>query len=280
MAEDAVEGLLVRGNPQVTAGTVVEVTPDGEWWRYPGIEVLRLKTGERLARRNDAFEAFIVVVRGAAVFEVDGTALTRTPFRESPFIDPPSGAYVPPSTVWEVRAISDLEIAICTAPAETGVPAHAVLPDDVACETRGEGTNTRHVRDLLPESRPLAERLLVVEARTPGGCWSSYPPHKHDTADPPRESELEELYFYRIDPPTGFALQRVYTDDRALDVSMAPGDCDLVMVPRGYHPVGAPHGHDVWYLNVMAGPRRVWATRVDPDFAWLIADIAPNDEEA
>ena len=105
---------------------------------------------------------------------------------------------------------------------------------------------------------------------TPGGNWSSYPPHKHDTEDPPVESRLEEIYFYRFARPEGFAFQRVYTPDRSLDESLAPGDGDVVLVPRGYHPVGVPAGYDCYYLNIMAGPTRAWHFTIDPDHAWLM----------
>jgi 5-deoxy-glucuronate isomerase len=111
----------------------------------------------------------------------------------------------------------------------------------------------------------------VVEVVTPGGNWSSYPPHKHDRDDPPEESLLEETYYHRLRPAQGFAFQRVYSDDGSLDETMAVADGDVVLVPRGYHPVGAAHGYDLYYLNVMAGPRRVWRFRNDPAHAWIVA---------
>jgi len=137
-------------------------------------------------------------------------------------------------------------------------------------ETRGKGTNTRLVRNILPETK-AADGLLVVEVITPGGHWSSYPPHKHDSAADGEETALEETYYHRLNPPQGFAIQRVYTDDRSLDETICVQDGDVVMVPRGYHPVGAPHGYDLYYLNVMAGPDRKWIFRNDPAHAWIAA---------
>jgi 5-deoxy-glucuronate isomerase len=123
----------------------------------------------------------------------------------------------------------------------------------------------RRIHHLLMEDHD-AERLLVTEVVTPAGHWSSYPPHKHDTDDPPRETQLEETYYYRLrDPGRGFAIQRVYTADRSLDESVAARDGDLVLVPRGFHTVSAPPGYEVYYLNVMAGPRREWKVTFDPD---------------
>ena len=142
-------------------------------------------------------------------------------------------------------------------------------PARMSREVRGQGTNQRFVRNILPETEP-AESLLVVEVITPGGHWSSYPPHKHDTATEGEETALEETYYHRIDPPQGFAVQRVYTDDRSIDETVSVEDGDVVMVPRGYHPVGAPHGYDVYYLNVMAGPKRVWKFHNDPAHEWML----------
>jgi 5-deoxy-glucuronate isomerase len=112
-----------------------------------------------------------------------------------------------------------------------------------------------------------AESLLVTEVVTPRGHWSSYPPHKHDTDDPPNETQLEETYYHRLRPVDGFAFQRVYTDDGDLDETIAVADGDTVLVPRGYHPVAAGARHDLYYLNVMAGPVRRWCTTVDPRYS-------------
>ncbi|MGL4812659.1 MAG: 5-deoxy-glucuronate isomerase, partial [Beijerinckiaceae bacterium] len=169
-----------------------------------------------------------------------------------------------------VKAETPVELAICAAPGSGALPARVIAPAQVGMETRGVGSNTRHVRNILPETEP-AESLLVVEVITPSGNWSSYPPHKHDRDALPQESLLEETYYHRLNPPQGFGFQRVYTDDRTLDEAMVIQDRDVVLVPRGYHPVAAPHGYDLYYLNVMAGPQRVWKFHNDPAHEWLMA---------
>jgi len=113
-----------------------------------------------------------------------------------------------------------------------------------------------------------ADSLIVVEVITPGGHWSSYPPHKHD-CDQGGETRLEETYYHRLARPGGFAFQRVYTDDRTLDETMTVQDRDVVLVPRGYHPVSAAHGFDLYYLNVMAGPVRRWQFTNAPGYEFL-----------
>src|SRR5439155_24992358 len=150
---------------------------------------------------------------------------------------------------------------------EGRLPPRLIRPDDVGEEVRGAGTNTRYVRNVLPASA-AAERLLVVEVLTPGGHWSSYPPHKHDS-DHGGETQLEETYYHRLARPGGFAFQRVYTDDRTLDETMTVEDRDVVLVPRGYHPVSAAHGFDLYYLNVMAAPVRRWQFTTAPGYEFL-----------
>ncbi|HIN48925.1 MAG TPA: 5-deoxy-glucuronate isomerase, partial [Deltaproteobacteria bacterium] len=170
---------------------------------------------------------------------------------------------------FEVEALSDLELAVCSAPGKGSFPARLIRPENMTYEKRGHGTNTRHICNILPETAD-ADSLLVVEVMTPNGNWSSYPPHKHDSDNIPEESFLEETYYHKINPPQGFAFQRVYTDDGSLDETMAVQNQDVVMVPRGYHPVGAPHGYDLYYLNVMAGPKRIWKFHNDPQHEWIV----------
>ncbi len=167
----------------------------------------------------------------------------------SPFDGEPAALYVPAGSRWRVTAESDLELAVCTAPGKAGArPARAIRPENLSKETRGKGTNTRYVTNILPEDQP-ADSLLVVEVIAPGGHTSSYPPHKHDQDNLPEESLLEETYYHRMSRPQGFAFQRVYTDadengDRSLDETMAVEDGDVVMVPKGYHPCAACYGYD------------------------------------
>ena len=190
--------------------------------------------------------------------------------RMSPFEGKPWSVYLPQNTAWTVTAEADVELAVCAAPSTGGkLPVRVIGPDDVGQQVRGKGTNTRYVTNILAETEP-ADSLLVVEVITPGGHTSSYPPHKHDQDNLPAESYLEETYYHRLNPPQGFAFQRVYTDDRSLDEAMAIEDGDVVLVPKGYHPCAACHGYDLYYLNVMAGPRRTWKFHNAPEHEWLM----------
>jgi 5-deoxy-glucuronate isomerase len=263
-------GLLIHPQSPDAEGRIHAVTPESAGWRYVGFEVFRLSGGQPLALTIPSDrEACLVLIEGRAEIIAGGANLGRLGGRRSPFDGSPWSVYLPPATALDVRPYDrEVELALATAPGTGALPVRVIPPVAVGLETRGTGTNTRHVRNILPETA-AAESLLVVEVITPGGHWSSYPSHKHDTDDFPNETYLEETYYHRLARP-GFAVQRVYTDDRSLDETMAVGDRDVVLVPRGYHPVGAPHGFELFYLNVMAGPKRAWRFRFDPDHRWLL----------
>ena len=259
--------LLVRGRLEPDAeGHVLFVTPQSAGWRYVGFAAVRLRARERRSWTLSDREVCVVLIAGQAVLRAGAVMLDASDGRPSPFDGPPHVLYVPPGAEFTAEALDGaVDLAIGSAPATGDRAARGFGPSDARIEMRGSGNMERRIHHLLMEDRE-AERLLVTEVVTPAGHWSSYPPHKHDTDDYPRETPLEETYYYRLrDAARGFALQRVYTADRSLDESVAARDGDLVLVPRGYHTVSAPPGYEVYYLNVMAGPRRAWQVTFDPD---------------
>ena len=249
---------------------IASVSPESAGWRYVGFNAIRLASGETHQAQTAGRELCIVVVAGTASISSGDLAWPDIGGRASPFDDAaPAAVYLPPGRSVSIVARKDCEVALCWAPAEKGVAPRLIEPASINKSIRGQGTNTRYVRDILPQTAP-AEALLVVEVITPPGHSSSYPPHKHDTDALPLESSLEEIYYHRLEPAQGFAFQRVYTDDRSLDEAMTVEDHDVVMVPRGYHPVVVPHGYTSYYLNVMAGPRRIWQFHNDPAHEWML----------
>lgn len=188
--------------------------------------------------------------------------------RPNVFSGMPYAVYLPIGTAYSVTAETDCDLALCFCRAEEPYPAKLITPADIEVEIRGGANATRQINKIIrPEF--AAHRLLVVEVYTPSGNWSSYPPHKHDVHNPPGEVDLEEIYYYRIDRPEGYAIQRVYTPDRRLDETMTVRDGEMVLVPEGYHPVVAAHGYNVYYLNALAGSARSMAASDDPDYQWV-----------
>jgi 5-deoxy-glucuronate isomerase len=245
----------------------VLVTPESAGWQHVGFELVH-PGDEGVERDTGDRECCIVVVAGTCTVESRHGLWPGLGGRGEPWAGPPDAAYLPPGT--EFTVVGDAEVGLCFAPAPAGGAAARMLPgDEIEPELRGHGNQERTVYPILMADRD-AESLLVCEVLTPGGHWSSYPPHKHDRDALPEESFLEETYYHRLKPERGFALQRVYTDDRDLDETVAVADRDTVLVPRGYHTVSAPPGYELYYLNVMAGPTRTWAIQNDPNHEWML----------
>jgi len=166
-----------------------------------------------------------------------------------------------------------LDIAVFSAPAQTDQSARLITPDQVTHASVGVGNWRRDVYTAIGENFPC-DRFLIGETVNPPGNWSSFPPHKHDVARPPDEAVLEEVYFYRMKPANGFALQRLYTGATSpgepYDVAVTLRDGDAVILPKGYHPVVAAPGYQVYYLWCLVGEERAYgAWADDPEHAWL-----------
>jgi 5-deoxy-glucuronate isomerase len=249
---------------------VVSVTPESAGWSYVGFEVSRLSRGATVKRSTEGREVCAVLLSGRADIFFGDHEWRSVGSRTSVFAGLPDSVYAPSGGVITITAVSDVsEVALCWAPATSGSAPALIPAGDVRPMTRGSARTERTIHNILMEDRP-AESLLVTEVLTPAGNWSSYPPHKHDTDDPPRETYLEETYYHRTSRAEGFAVQLVYTDDRSLDEAIQVRDGDVVMVPRGYHPVAAGPGYDLYYLNVMAGPHRRWLITTDSDHRWQV----------
>ena len=165
-------------------------------------------------------------------------------------------------------AETECEIAECRVPSKARFEPKLIEPCDVSSTLRGGENTSRQIVDVISPSFP-ADKLVVIEVYTPGGNWSSYPPHKHDTHNPPSEVDLDEIYYYRIAQPGGFALQHLYTGEDGNACTVKASDGDVVLVRNGYHTVVAGPGYDVYYLNFLAGSSRVLAVTEDPQHSWI-----------
>jgi 5-deoxy-glucuronate isomerase len=260
----------LRLRPLAKKGLVHNVTPASAGWDHVGFALHKLGESEVASGEAGINELCLVLVSGKARISIDGVDLGEIGERMSPFEGAPWAVYVPMGSEWVADAVTDLELAVCAGPGGGDYTARIIPPGTHPRITRGTGANVRHVYNIMPEDDGAANALLVVEVITPQGNTSSYPPHKHDQDNLPHESQLEETYFHRLNPPQGFAMQRVYTDDRSLDEALVIEDGDVTLVPRGYHPVATTAGYDLYYLNVMAGPKRVWKFHNAPEHEWLL----------
>ena len=252
-------------------GKVHEITPESAGWRYVGFGLYHLRPGETVSEATGDREVILVMVEGKAHLNAAGQDWGLLGERMNVFErTAPHCLYVPNGDAWTATAATDCVLAVCSAPGAGGHAARKIGPETITLTQRGTGANTRFINNIAMEGEDYADSLLVTEVFTPAGNWSSYPSHRHDEDDFPRITYLEETYYHRLNPADGFGFQRVYTDDRLLDETMAVSDGDVVLVPRGHHPCGAPHGFEMYYLNVMAGPLRKWRFVPAPEVAWIL----------
>ncbi len=237
-------------------------------FEYLSFETRRLAQGRSCTGSTADSELALIVLGGCCSVRSGHGHWPGIGRRRNVFEGKPYTLYLPVHCDFTVTADADCDLAFCYCRAEKSFPARLLEPDEVRVEVRGGGNATRQIHHLLAPEFP-ADRLLVVEVYTPSGNWSSYPPHKHDRHAPPGEVDLEEIYYYRVDRPEGYAIQRVYTPTRSIDETITVRDGELVIIPEGYHPVVAAHGYNVYYLNALAGSMRSMAASDDPDYAWV-----------
>lgn len=237
-------------------------------YEYLSFATRKLGQGESYEGETAGTELAIVVLGGVCSVTSSRGEWKNFGKRATVFDGLPYTLYLPIHTSFTVTTDSACDLAFCYCRAEEEFPAHLVTPDEVSIEIRGGGNATRQIHDMLPPAFP-AHRLIVVEVFTPAGNWSSYPPHKHDVHNPPGEVDLEEIYYYRVQKPEGYAIQKLYTPDRRVDETLTVRDGELVLVKEGYHPVVAAHGYNVYYLNALAGSARSLAASDDPEYAWV-----------
>ena len=247
--------------------------------RQPGIQVLQQR-GDRGARELSTLriqlaagadaslkvpgeETVVIVQRGAATLKAANH--TWQARRADVFTERASAVYLPPGVTLDISASEPFEAVAFSTPAPAGGEPAFVGPDDVQVLARGRDNYSREVHNIFVDD-PHVGRLMVGETFNPPGNWSSFPPHKHDGRD--GEPCLEEVYYYRVDPPQGFGQQMLYTTDGEC-VTHSVRDGDTVLLPYGYHPVSSPPGYKLYYLWGMAGQQRKLALHEDPAHTWI-----------
>jgi len=254
------------------------ITQENAGWSTISLRVLSPAPGRRQSISQPDEELLLVWLGGRATVAAGGERWEDIGGRRDVFSGMPHALYLPAGLEQvEIEAVSEnCEIAVCGARAGRAFPARRIDPSQVEVEVRGGGNATRQINHILKPDFP-ADRILVVEVYTPGGNWSSYPPHKHDVHNPPGEVDLDEIYYFRISRPEGYAIQRVYTRDGRRNDTITVRDGEVVLIPDGYHPVVAAHGYDCYYLNVLAGSARSMAASDDPEYAWVRAEWRDRD---
>lgn len=230
--------------------------------------LVNLKPGEELHDGTKDEEAVFHIFGGTCSAKGEGFDFKKVGDRKDVFSGKASAIYLPPHTRYTIRAETQVTAAMCRAPAKSGGPPVVIRPRDVRVHDVGEGNWQRKVHDVGTDNLE-AHSLIFGETFNPPGNWSSAPPHKHDVDNLPAEAKLEELYHYRLNPPQGFGLQRIYTADGYNQVFVVE-DGDVVTLPRGYHPVVAAPGYELYYFWVLAAfHERKLAPKEDPKHSWV-----------
>ncbi|MGA8851891.1 MAG: 5-deoxy-glucuronate isomerase [Aeromicrobium sp.] len=266
--------LVLKADADATGPVVLDVTPASAGWTHSGLVVVLLAAGESYSLATRDTEAMVLSLSGGAVITVDDTSFDLLG-RENVFSGPSDIVYVPRDAQLTVASAGGGRFAICTAVCVNRLEAAHLPATDVPVELRGAGQASRKVNNFGVPGVLEADRLICCEVVTPGGNWSSWPPHKHDE-EREGETQLEEIYYFEVQSGPagpGMGFQRVYGHDHAdIDISTEVRTGDVVLIPHGWHgPSMAAPGYDLYYLNVMAGPgvERSWLICDDPAHSWI-----------
>jgi 5-deoxy-glucuronate isomerase len=261
--------------PPGQSGELLRFSREEVGWEWMSFVVRRLAPGETLSLHTQDEEMALVFLGGRCVADW-GEGEVSIGGRRNVFDGLSYTLYLPSSNRVVLKAETVCEIAECRVPSTASLQPRLITPKDLSSNLRGGENASRQIIDVIPPDFP-ADKLVVVEVYTPGGNWSSYPPHKHEVHDPPVEVDLDEIYYYRMNDPRAFALQNLYSSDHTRDSILKVHDGDAVLVRDGYHPVVAGPGYDIYYLNFLAGSSRSMMVTEDPDHVWLRSSWKQQD---
>ncbi|MEU7042787.1 5-deoxy-glucuronate isomerase [Streptomyces varsoviensis] len=254
----------------------LDIDPKRAGWGYSSLRVLDLPPGGAHTFATGGSEWIVLPLAGSCAVAAEALTL-ELDGRKSVFTGVSDFAYVPRDTEARITSERGGRFALTGARCERRLPFRYGPASGVPVELRGAGNCARQVNNFGAADVFECDRLIAVEVLTPGGNWSSYPPHKHDEHRPGEESRLEEIYYFEVAEAhgaRGVGYQRVTPSGpgRTTDVLAEVGSGDAVLIPDGWHgPSIAAPGHTLYYLNVMAGPdaERAWLIRDHPEHAWL-----------
>ena len=281
--------LIVHPGNSADPDVVVEVVPEQAGLDYIHFQVRRLRAQHTWSFDTGEHELALVLLGGNVGVESDRGQWPSIGARQDVFSGPPSALYLPRHTRFTVTAGINSEFAVARVATDQDHEPRHVMPRDVTLEIRGGDNATRQINGIIPPGFPC-HHLVIVEVYTPSGNWSSYPPHKHDIHKTGAdgnvvEADLEEIYYYKIDRPGGFAIQRVYTEPESplhraglpIDAALVVHNDDVVLIPEGHHPVTSAPGYTTYYLNVLAGSAQSLANSEDQAHAWVKTTYKARD---
>lgn len=229
-------------------------------------DMFNLEAGDEQAWKADGVESVLVLLQGEV--EMSGGGLSVRSNRKSVFEDPPTVLYLPPGAEATVKGISKAQVAVCSCVATGQKEAFVIKPDEIEYFTRGTGNFSRKICMIIDPDRDV-NHLTCGETFNDAGNWSSYPPHRHEIDRPPVETDLEEIYFFKMLPEQGFGFIRVYTEDHRIDETMTVESEDVTAIKEGFHPLVAGGGYQLYYLWFLGGDKRELVAFDDPVHEWV-----------
>ena len=281
MQRDSKYPLLMKSS-QAKEGIYQEILAEDAGWEFLNFNARILKKGQVWKGFTGENEYGIILLSGDYSVKTDQGNWKTKNGRKHVFDGIAHTLYLSRNTEFELTVESEiLDIALGWCETTEDHPAQFKEPTESVIEIRGGDNATRQINSLI-EPGFDCQRLVSVEVYTPSGNWSSFPAHKHDERILDNdgnliEARLEETYFYKTDKPQGYAIQQIYTGDRSLDEIAVARNNDVVMVPKGYHPVVAGHGYNIYYLNFLTGSDQSLANTNDPDHEWIYDSWSGKD---
>jgi 5-deoxy-glucuronate isomerase len=251
-------------------------TPTTNPCKLLGFGFLKLAAGETYSADSGDREVLAVLLGGRATFELGAKRFEKVGGRPNVFAGKPHSVYIPAKSGYTITADTAVEIGLASAPSDLQTEPYVIEPSKVTSFVAGAANFKRtlyQVLTLAGQPDLPARRLIVGETFTPSGNWSTYPPHKHQVDDLPREAYHEEMYYFRVSPNDGFGICHYYNEEGE-DENFTIRDNSIHMLPRGYHTVVSAPGYTTYYLWFLAGNQRVQAVVDDPQVGWVTKTVS------
>jgi len=261
--------LLIKNDYSEIKEGLINIVPfERSNLEYIGFDILRLKKGNSFSLTKKGFETAIVIFYGKCSIFLNEIAYENINFRENFFKENASCVYVPNNEKFVIKAIEDIEVGLCYAKTNKNKKSFIVRPEDVRERKVGENSYKRVVKDIIYGIHDV-DRFIIGETISKDGAWSSFPPHKHDRDLLPVESKFEEIYHFRMEPAQGFAIQKVYTEEKDIDETYTVKNYDTIIIPKGYHPVVGCPGYNICYFWILGGEKREYKLFEDGEHSWI-----------
>lgn len=255
-----------------------QIVKAGDVTENLGFGLLTLAAGEKYAAKTGSEEIALVILSGECQINAGEDVYEKLGSRKDVFSGRATCVYVPINSSYKIVEIAGqaVQVAVISVPSTRQFAPFVVRPEEVVTSQRGVLNFRRDYHAILTDNAEgRVDKIKLGECCAPSGNWTSYPPHKHDHYNPPQETKMDEIYFFKVQPTEGFDIQVMYNDDLSLREAYIIKDGDLAAIPVGYHPVVAAPGFQVYYLWVMAGPHgRKSGPNVDPKLQW-ISNVVP-----